>query len=147
MYSDSGKKVMNLATILATLVVIVSVIEGIVVWVTMGRVRQGGLGFVIFLVVVALGAAIAYVSYLMMYAFGELVDNSSQILRVLSEKSNASAESNTSPSGRMYPNAVPEQKKEGSVASGMTVCPFCKKQLPKGTVFCGGCGAQIGSLN
>ena len=145
MNSSSGGKVMNLASILAAVTAILAIIEGIAVWVTMGRMHMGGAGVVIFLVIVGVGAVIAYVCYLMLYAFGELVDNSAKILHRLNNIETTGG-TQTDSGGRMYPNAVePPKPVAQSIPQGQIQCPFCKKVQPAGTVFCGGCGAHIGS--
>ena len=145
MYSNTGKKVMGLASVLAGLAVVVTVIEGIVLWVTMGRMRQSGIGFLVFLLVVAVGSVVAYIGYLLLYAFGELVDNSSQILQKISDIDKADS-SRAQGNGKMYPNAVEIPEPSAFKAENQAlICPFCKREQPKGTVFCGNCGAQIGS--
>ena len=150
MYKDPGQKVMTLATVFAVILGIIAIIEGIVIWVGMAKVRQGGLGFLLFIVVAAVGCVIAYISYIMLYAFGELVDNTSQILKKMPDSSMFQAQSGIDkihrPGERMYPNAVPEKPTATPAPEKNTVtCPFCKKESPKGTVFCGGCGAKIGT--
>ena len=142
MFSDYGKKVMQLASVLAAIVIILSVLGGLALMVAAKKILAG-------IFVIIIGLALAYLGNIMMYAFGELVYNTSQILRNLQSPTTTehSQDRVIHPGEKMYPNAAPTTKPVSapSTAQDTITCPFCKKALPKGTVFCGSCGAQIGS--
>ena len=53
-------------------------------------IKSGGFDFVMFLIVLVVGIVVSYLSVVMLYAFGELVENSAIIVRQV-EKINVSA--------------------------------------------------------
>lgn len=70
MFDNIGRKIKTLAQVICVLGIIVSVIGGIILWIT-----GGGLGFVISLVAIPISAVISWVGSLGLYGFGQLIEN------------------------------------------------------------------------
>lgn len=75
MFQNVGKEIKSIAQWFFWLEVIVSVLLAIRLW------SEGILGFLGFMIIILIGLVTAYVSVVMLYAFGELVDNSTIIAK------------------------------------------------------------------
>ena len=80
MYENIGKKIKTLATVISVILIIGSVIGGIAVLV---ECEGDGDGAVIGWLVMLLGPLFAWLSGFMLYGFGELVDKTCDIERIL----------------------------------------------------------------
>ena len=80
MYENIGKKIKTLATVMSVILIIGSVIGGIAVLV---ECDGDGDGAVIGWLLMLLGPLFAWLSGFMLYGFGELVDKTCDIERIL----------------------------------------------------------------
>ncbi|MBO4692915.1 MAG: magnesium transporter [Clostridia bacterium] len=75
MFSNIGKKIKKLATVLCWLGIIISIVCGIVAWVA----ADDEIGALIFLVVAVAGSLLSWISSFVLYGFGELIDKVTDI--------------------------------------------------------------------
>lgn len=79
MFSNIGEKVKGYSKIIFIIQVIIGVIIGFIQWMGLIDSRKGGLGFLLFLLIVILTFVLAFISSMFIYAFGQLVENSDSI--------------------------------------------------------------------
>lgn len=165
MYKNSGAKVKGLATTLTTLMMIGCIIAGVVVMASGYR----GSGTIPGLLIIVVGCIVAWLSGLMMAAFGELVENTYHIRKMLEEKSGnvaqaekpaekpVYADASVTPAeinavmqrdGVPYGEAVVVAKKEKAAGPKVTntdtsVCPNCGSPRKGNSTFCGYCGTRL----
>lgn len=120
MYKNCGAKVKGLATFIAVLGMIAAVIGGVAF-----IAEEEYLLAIVFVVVGCLGA---WLGGLFMAAFGELVQNSYEILQIL-KKNNAPA----APVSDIIACQAPVAGK----------CPNCGGQNKPGAAFCAVCGSKL----
>ncbi len=149
MYDNSGEKLMGLATVLCTIMMILG---GLLAIVTLFLNVQAGhflLGLFEAALVFGINALVGWVLNLTLYAFGEITNNTALIASLLREGSVSTSAPSASAS-KITELARKEREARAksepkSVADGAVTCPFCKRVFPAGTVFCGNCRAQIGT--
>ncbi len=157
MYNNAGGKIKGLATVIVAIGMIASVILGIVAM--FGNFFAG-------LLTAAIGCLSAWLSGLMMAAFGELVENSYKILQILSNgkaidepkapEAPAYAKVSVSPAdisdvmqrdGVGYGEAMMTAKREKMAApvpaAKPDVCPGCGAPRKGNGAFCGFCGTKL----
>lgn len=78
-FEDIGKKIKGFAIILFVLQIIFGFIGAISTWFDFMDLDEGGLGFLIALLIIFLTILVAYLSVMMLYAVGELVDTNMQL--------------------------------------------------------------------
>lgn len=84
MFQDIGQKIKNYAKVLMALGVIFSILFGVLLWSFFGNledVRFIFVGFLLGALVAALGILGTYLTVMVLYAFGELVDTNAEIAR------------------------------------------------------------------
>lgn len=148
MYRNTGAAIKVLATILAVLMMIGCVASGVYVIVEAEEVGAG-------LIIIVVGCFVSWLSCLMMAAFGELVNNTHKILKLLK------AMPQEKPVVVM-PQPVPEYsapaKKEESVYAAsvkfeqgssedlntnVNTCPTCGTPRKGNSAFCAFCGTKF----
>jgi hypothetical protein len=79
--SNSGPKIIAMANTLTIILVILSILSGIATGVAIGNTGDG-IGFTVGLITTAIGCVLAWVSHLLLAGFGELVQNTHEILNI-----------------------------------------------------------------
>lgn len=166
MYKNAGAKVKGLATTITTLLIIVCVLVGMF---TMFNGYRGR-GVLPGLLIIVFGSFAAWLSGLMLAAFGELVENTYHIRKLLSEGGSVVNAEPVKPAyadvpvtqaeinavmqrdGVPYADAVMIAKKEKmagtktyqvSSNTGEAVCPNCGSPRKNNSAFCGYCGTRL----
>ena len=80
MFSNIGKKIKFLAAILCWIQIIFSVIGGIVSMVAIGKALGGLVGFLLGIVIIAVGVLAAWIGSFMLYGYGQLIDNTDSLV-------------------------------------------------------------------
>ncbi|MBQ9162872.1 MAG: hypothetical protein IJX74_06315 [Clostridia bacterium] len=73
MYGKIGKTIKSLAAVIAVLEVLVAVVAGVVC------MFGGSTGIITGIVIIVLGTVLAWISFVMIYGFGELIDIAAKI--------------------------------------------------------------------
>ncbi|MBQ9188639.1 MAG: hypothetical protein IJ138_04880 [Clostridia bacterium] len=142
MFTDIGAKVKGLAkTIFVILVIAVFVAAVAIIIMTSGE----GMGFLIALLVVVVGILISWLSVLLLYAFGELVDNSTRIVSIM-EGDSSFTPSPVSFHGQPLNGKYLSASKSGVARAitqynGKIQCPFCGTWNTEDV--CNNCGAKF----
>ncbi len=74
MFYNIGEKIQGLATFIATIGIIISIIAGV------GFLAQGGAGVIIGLIIAVVGSLASWIGSFLLYGFGELISNTQQII-------------------------------------------------------------------
>ena len=141
MYPDVGNELKRWARILAILLTIPSVLLGLAVFAIAAKYDYGFRGFLAALIIAALGYFFARLSWITLYAYGELVDCVSKIENNMEERKSGN-----------QPKKVRSRKKVGTNSDGVPVaerkadgsweCPFCGHMNQAGEDWCEECGVQ-----
>jgi len=83
LYTNIGGKIKGLAKVICWIGIVASVIAGIAMMVSMSQLN-GGLGVLLGLVYMVVGALVSWISSLALYGFGELIENTAVIARNVS---------------------------------------------------------------
>lgn len=153
MYHNSGAIVKGLATLVAALMMIACVVGGIFFIVRSEMIWLG-------LAIIFGGCLVSWLACLMMAAFGELVNNSYKILKILTENKNAAQM--VQPMPQYIPvvrpeNTIPVQHNEvppvapvapvAPVVTNTTLsanaCPNCGSPRKGSSPFCAFCGTKF----
>ena len=161
MYDNIGSKIKSLATVICVVLIILSIISGIAIMiVSEGMVLVG-------ILVAGLGSLFAWVSTFFIYGFGELIENTSILVRESKKISSntkqekASVESplenktpaNTNSSYRASANNISTKTNTvsstakfcsecGAKMDVKKFCTNCGKELKAGAKFCSECGTK-----
>ena len=131
MFDNIGGKIKTLAEVVFVLNIIATFILAIC-----AAVFSYELGFLWFLIVMVSGIVLAYVSVLIFYAFGELVENSTIIAKNI-EKKSCSKESILDKKTDIKVDAAPKSNLFKSASQPNTwTCLNCGKSNPKTSGFC-----------
>ena len=133
MFENPGGKIKSIVKTVYIIEVIAVVIAAIAAWNDMGE-------FWLFVVILALGIGVAYLSAIGLYAFGELVENSTIIAEnssrtsapprnIITPQSTTSSESITTKTYQTHP--------KNTNKNAFWVCPTCHKE---NQMICGTCG-------
>ena len=155
MYQNSGEKIKGLAKVIAAVSVIVSVILGIFTWITIAWAGSGLLGLFTGLFYVGLGCVLAWILYVLLSGFGDLVSNSYQILLVVRKDAHASNNETPGIMERVRPMHIETKPYQGNETSavrantyigpdGSIRCSNCDAKQQKDRVFCNKCGISFG---
>lgn len=149
MYHNSGAKVKGLATFIAVLMMMACIAIGVLIIVRAELIWLG-------LVVILGGCLVSWLTCLMMAAFGELVQNSYKILKILSENKTAAQAVQPAPQYvAVVPNNVPMQHNEvpyvapvqaeqtANTVVDTTTCPNCGSPRKGSSAFCAFCGTKF----
>ena len=85
MFNNIGNKIKDVARTVTWILIVLSIVCGALTWKSMADIRQGGLGLVLFLVIGGLGSLVAWLGSLVLYGFGQLVDDASTIRRAITK--------------------------------------------------------------
>ena len=83
MFDNIGGKIKGVAKTVTVILIVLSVVYGAVTWKGLADVHQGTLGFVMFLVIGGLGSLAAWLGSLVLYGFGQLIEDASAIRKEL----------------------------------------------------------------
>ncbi len=162
MYKNSGAKVKGLATTITTLLMVGSVLLGLVIMILTE-------GFVAGLIVAAFGCFTAWLSGLMLAAFGEMVENTYYLRKVIIEKfGSPDMKENETEKNERSDNEVSddevrdvmrrlgvgvgdamriaEEEKRAKTerpVNGGAFCPNCGTPRKNDGAFCGYCGTRL----
>ena len=148
MYRNTGAAIKVLATILAVLMMIASVASGVYVIVEAEEIVAG-------LIVIVVGCFASWLSCLMMAAFGELVNNTHKILKLLKTMPQEKpvvvmpqpVPEHSAPAMQPEPvYAAPvkvEQAPGGDVNTNVNTCPTCGTPRKGNSAFCAFCGTKF----
>ena len=133
MFDSIGQKIKELAKTLFTVEVIVAILTGIALMCTGEDVLViGGICTAI------LGCGVAYISALVFYAFGELVDNSTKVADYVEKEAQAKKDDKPLIDKKPELGAVVYSRNH-IVGPDFWTCPGCGKSNHKTTGTCG-CG-------
>lgn len=85
MFDKIGGKVKTVASMLCWLGIAASILLAISMWILIGILLGGFLGFVVACIVGGIGCLVSWLATYLFYAFGQLVDNSDLILQHLKD--------------------------------------------------------------
>ena len=139
MYNNAGAKVKTLAQTIAIILMVFSCLGGL------GIIIDGE--FLAGIIVAGIGCLGAWLSGLCLAAFGELVENTNKIAKVLGAdgiKVRAAAPAapvayQQAPAGYQPRPAAPQQRP----AAPAQVCRACGAPRKSSSPFCGSCGAKM----
>ena len=145
MYNNSGVKTKNIASVWMVVDSIITVLLAAVFYSAVSA-DCGGAAFLIAIIILGIGLAIAWLSYLLLYGFGELIAETCytrEALENLTEEletsgyakktTNKHSQTNTSQNNTTWKNIQKTDKK---------VCPYCGKPLTDN--YCADCLAYFG---
>ena len=153
MYRNSGAAIKVLATILAVLMMIGCVASGVYVIIETEEVVAG-------LLIIVAGCFVSWLSCLMMAAFGELVNNTHKILKLLKvmslEKPAPQPVPEYVPAARVEYSAPTKKTETANAASvkfeqgsnddlnaNANTCPTCGTPRKGNSAFCAFCGTKF----
>ena len=150
MFKNAGAKLMSLAKVIFGIYVAIFLIVAIAAGVTTGGVG----GFFVFLISLLVGIVIAWLSTILLYAFGELCENTKAIREGMGYSAPQAQQVDFGQFGQMasnFGNSVSNaasnvgsrfQKapQPQSMAAAQWMCPNCGKPNGPENAFCTGCG-------
>ena len=151
MYHNSGAIVKGLATFIAILLMIVCVAVGVFVIVRAENIPVG-------ILIIVGGCLVSWLSCLMMAAFGELVNNSYKILKILNENKaaakmaqpmpqyvNVARQENPAPVYRTEVSPAAREATAPVTNTGVSsdACPNCGSPRKGTSPFCAFCGTRF----
>lgn len=129
MYENPGSKLKGVATVFFVIGIIIALLAAIGVYRTLDSITyKSGMPLLIAIIVFVISCLLSWLSYLRLYAFGELVEKVCQI-----ESTVQKLQKNAIPVPTPAPAPTPAPKR---------TCPVCGQLQPDGK-FCGNCGAEI----
>lgn len=135
MYHNAGAKVKGLATTITVLLMIGAVIGGFVI---MGAFES----FLAGLFFIAIGCLAAWLSGLMLAAFGELVENTYHIRKMMSE-GGAPVRTETVKTVYADVSVPPVTNTNTNTNTNNATCPNCGSPRKGNSAFCGFCGTRL----
>lgn len=148
MYHNSGAIVKGLATFVAIVLMIACVAVGVFVIVRAENVPVG-------ILIIVGGCLVSWLSCLMMAAFGELVNNSYKILKILNENKYAPQMVQPMPQyvpvvraeptvhHSDIPPAAPAAEPVSNTTVNANACPNCGSPRKGNSPFCAFCGTRF----
>ena len=148
MYHNSGAIVKGLATLVAALMMIACVVGGIFFIVRSEMIWLG-------LAIIFGGCLVSWLACLMMAAFGELVNNSYKILKILNENKYAAQMVQPMPQyvpvvraeptvhHSDIPPAAPAAEPVSNTTVNAAACPNCGSPRKGNSPFCAFCGTRF----
>lgn len=145
MFNNPGAKIKSYAKVLFWIGAIISIIVGIVIIAGsfVSASYYGGVGSVLGgilegILVAAIGILISWISVLALYAFGVLVENSDELVRI----------NGGQPSGEKHAEKVQLPKAQelheiNPIQQQVKVCPSCGAPINDGAHFCKNCGNKL----
>ena len=140
MFDDIGGKIKGLATFICWVGIIVCVILGIVMIVNAtGGYRTDGGMVVAGILIIVIGSLLSWVGSFVLYGFGELVENSTELVIMKDQEMKRAKRKEDLEQGKQDPVAQPSTSSRVSYANYWK-CPKCGKQNPPttSTCLCGG---------
>lgn len=145
MFNNPGGKIKSYAKVLFWIGAIVSIIVGIVIiagsFVTAsyyGSAASVFGGIIEGVIVAAIGVVISWISVLALYAFGVLVENSDELVRI-----NGGKPSGEKTAEKVQLPKAQELKEMNPIQKEVKICPSCGTPLNDGAHFCKNCGTKI----
>jgi hypothetical protein len=92
-----------------------------------------------FILIVALGILASWLSTIVLFGFGELVENSGYNQTTVITNSHPPVVS----APQVQPESKQEQKPVSIIPEGMIKCPICGKIIPLDSVYCPQCGVKL----
>lgn len=125
MFDNIGKKIKSLAEVVTTLGIVFSILAGIV--------NMINTGFLVGVVFMAIGILLSWISSFFIYGFGQLIENSDQMVSLLKqEKGNGASETddtseNDSEKDSLCPNCG--RKIIFGEKTEKAYCPWCTHEI------------------
>ena len=133
MFKEVGKKIQSVGKILFALGVVIAVIIGFSAMALISEAANGGLGFLIGVLIIALGVLSSWLGVLLYVGFGriaECVEEQNRLTRQML--------------GIADPSAAPKRMRtEQPRSRAGKKCPDCGKILRADAQFCNECGYQF----
>ena len=131
MFNNIGEKIKKLAKFLFLLIIALYVLIGICMAISLGVQDDGNLGLIVgvvlFPVIVGVGILVAWLNTIILYAFGELVDNSKKSVVLQHEIIKCLKSSQKNEQDNVNTSAKWRCEKCGCEISGdYSFCPFCE---------------------
>lgn len=147
MYRNSGGKIKGLATFISAVLMVISVIGGLIV------MFAGDAGVIAGLTIALVGCLSAWLSGLMMAAFGELVENTYYIRQMMENGAVSAPVAAPAPVVQPVQQPVyaetqplysePAQPVYAAPQQPANVCPNCGSPRKGNSPFCGFCGTKF----
>ena len=153
MFDNIGGKIKSWAERIFTIQVIVSIVGGIIIF----GLHVGLPALLLSLLVIVIGVFSAWLSFLFLYAFGQLVENSDEIVRLMEDKNPYTISNDTSKETQPSTIDEPKEKKLAPLPTWKPVdeadaiyvgetnvkCNNCDCVQFKGNRKCTRCGAKF----
>lgn len=140
MFNNPGGKLKTYAKVLFWIGAITAIISGLSVGAMVGNIFDSAFAAILVgLIIIAIGILLAWLSVIAVYAFGVLVENSDELVRISGGK----------PSGQKKAAKVQAPTKEQlrqemrPAHDEPKLCPSCGAELNAGARFCKSCGAKL----
>lgn len=150
MYNNPGKKIKTVAIVLCIAEIIGNLSAAIGVYRLVMNLTstfysdgEAGLAALAAIVVFCVLCVLTWVSYLLVMGFGELVENSTKLVKLVDESSIMSPTAL-----RSAPDLPAKETPSGFTAPTFSsslkrICPKCKTENEKDSMFCGVCGQRL----
>lgn len=154
MFNNVGTKIKGVISAVSGIMMVISVIIGIATFVTLRWEFEDFWAFVLGSLVAGIGIFFSWVSNLVGYAYGQLVENSDRIRELLEDDGDDRAELLT----KLVENSASKTTQSNTTAKSAPVkasasflnentnyvtCPSCKESQPAGRNYCNICGAKM----
>lgn len=150
MFNNVGGKIKGVISVVSGIMMLISIIIGIAVFI-IARWELGGFwAFVVGVAVAGIGILISWLSNLVGYAFGQLVENSDRIREMLEDDEDGEEVITKleTPSVAKAAQSNSPVKAPSNIYNENTTyvtCPNCNESQPAGKSYCNICGAKMNS--
>lgn len=154
MFNNVGSKIKGVISVVSGIMMIASIIAGIAAFFVLRWELEGFWAFVIASLIAGVGVLFSWLSNLVGYAYGQLVENSDRIREMLENDGDDRAELLT----KLVENSATKTTQSNTTAKSAPVkasasflnentnyvtCPSCKESQPAGKSYCNICGAKM----
>lgn len=136
MFNNVGRSIKNFIKIVTGILIFLSVLIGIIILILFDSEGRGGLGFLMMLIVIGVGCFTAWLSGVVLYAYGEITDGVMAIKnKICSDGTGGQPADNTSNDKAGASNSDPAEKTNWTCYSCGTVNPHFR-------AYCVKCGVS-----
>lgn len=136
MFKNVGKVIKAIAKVVFAIDLLAVLTSAIVVFATAIDEGEGGLGFLLFILILGLGFIISYLSVMMLYAFGSIVDD----VKSIKENLCGTAPGYTAPTPAPTYTAPAPAPASVPAEDNTWTCEKCSSKNPMENAFCTNCG-------
>lgn len=151
MGSNPGLELKGFGKVLLVIGIIFSVILGIFAMSFVGKMGNGGIGFIVGLVIIVIGIFLSWLSNIFIIAFGELVENSTIIRRYIEMNGIGTVNPVTPGNGNGNGNGntyviKSKTERDAEISNKVKICPNCGSKNPSSSYQCEGCGMGLSGV-